>query len=108
MPEGCVIIETGDHRLAEGQISVITDMLNRTGSSDMIDLKMGEDLLQMNIGCVLPGRLGDLCWLDLDGDGLQGMDEPGIPGVKITLLRDGEFVAETVSDQYGFYRFSDL
>ncbi len=62
----------------------------------------------MNIGCVLPGRMGDFCWLDLDGDGLQGMDEPGIPGVRIELLRDGQVVAETVTDQYGFYRFNDL
>ena len=108
MPEGCVIIEPGDHRLNGDQISVLTETLNRTGSSDLIDLKMAEDQLQMNIGCVLPGRIGDVCWLDLDGDGLQGMNEPGIPGVQITLVRDGETVAETVSDQYGFYRFSDL
>lgn len=108
MPEGCVIIEPGDRRLDGEQISVLTDTLNRTGSSDPFELKMAEDRMQMNIGCVLPGRAGDLCWLDLDGDGLQGMDEPGIPGVKIILLRDGQTVAETVSDQYGFYRFNDL
>ena len=108
MPEGCVIIEPGDRRLNEEQISVMTETLNRTGSSDLIDLKMAEDLTQMNIGCVLPGRVGDFCWLDQDGDGLQGMDEPGIPNVKIELQRDGETIAETVTDQYGFYRFSDL
>ena len=44
---------------------------------------MAQDLPQMNIGCVLPGRLGDFCWLDLDKDGLQGMDEPGIPNVQV-------------------------
>ena len=82
--------------------------MNREGSSDLIELKMAEDKMQMNIGGVLPGRVGDFCWLDLDGDGLQGMDEPGIPGVRIVLQRDGETVAETVSDQYGFYRFNDL
>ena len=108
MPEGCVIIEPGDRRLDGDQISVLTETLNRTGSSDLIDLKMAEDQMQMNIGCVLPGRVGDLCWLDLDGDGLQGMDEPGIPGVRIELMRDGETVAETTTDQYGFYRFTDL
>ena len=108
MPEGCVIIEPGDRRLTGDQVSVLTETLNRTGSSDLIDLKMAEDRLQMNIGCVLPGRIGDFCWLDLDGDGLQGMNEPGIPGVRIELLRDGEHVAETETDQYGFYRFSDL
>ena len=108
MPEGCVVIEPGDRRLSTDQVSVLTETLNRTGSSDLIELKMAEDQLRMNIGCVLPGRMGDLCWLDTDGDGLQGMDEPGIPGVKIELLRDGEIIAETVSDQYGFYRFYDL
>ncbi len=108
MPEGCVIIEPGDWRLNDGQVSVMTETLNRTGSSDLIDLKMAEDLTRMDIGCVLPGRVGDFCWLDLDEDGLQGMDEPGIPNVKIELRRNGETVAETVTDQYGFYRFSDL
>ena len=108
MPEGCVIIEPGDWRLGEGQVSVMTDTLNRTGSSELIELKMSQDRTRMDIGCVLPGRVGDFCWLDLDEDGLQGMDEPGIPNVKIALLRDGVTVAETVSDQYGFYRFSDL
>ena len=108
MPEGCVIIEPGDRRLDGEQISVLTETLNRTGTSDLIDLKMADDQMNMNIGCVLPGRVGDLCWLDVDGDGLQGMDEPGIPGVRIVLMRDNEVVAETVSDQYGFYRFNDL
>ncbi len=108
MPEGCVVIEPGDRRLNGDQVSVLTETLNRNGSSDLIELKMADDQLRMNIGCVLPGRMGDLCWLDTDKDGLQGMDEPGIPGVKIELLRDGEVIAETVSDQYGFYRFYDL
>ena len=79
-PEGCVIIEPGDRRLNGEQVSVMTDTVNREGSSDPINLKMAQDQLKMNIGCVLPGRMGDFCWLDLDGDGLQGMDEPGIPG----------------------------
>ena len=108
VPEGCVIIEPGDPRLNGQQISVLTETLNRNGTSDLIDLKMAQDLPQMNIGCVLPGRLGDFCWLDLDKDGLQGMDEPGIPNVQVELLRDGEVIAQTVSDQYGFYRFTDL
>ena len=108
VPEGCVIIEPNDHRLSGDQISVITDTVNRKGTSGMIDLKMAQDQMKMDIGCVLPGRMGDLCWVDLDGDGLQGMNEPGIPNVKIVLMRDGTAVAETVTDQYGFYRFDDL
>ena len=108
MPEGCVIIEPDDRRLNETQISVITHATNRNGTSDPFELLMGEDQRKMNIGCVLPGRMGDFCWLDLDKDGLQGMDEPGIPNVRIELLRDGQTIAETVTDQYGFWRFEDL
>ena len=108
MPEGCVIIEPDDRRLGGDQISVITHATNRNGTSDTIELLMGVDQRKLNIGCVLPGRIGDFCWLDLDKDGLQGMDEPGIPNVYIELLRDGEFIADTETDQYGFWRFEDL
>ena len=107
-PEGCVIIEPGDPRLSDTLRSVITHPANRLGSTDEIELKMDQDLNRMDIGCVLPGRLGDYCWLDLNGDGLQAGDEPGIANVRIELLRDGNVVAETVTNQYGFYRLVDL
>ena len=69
---------------------------------------MGEDQTALDFGGVLPGRLGDFCWVDLNGDGLQDYSEPGLPGVSIQLIRDGVPVAETVSDQYGFYRFEEI
>ncbi|MBR0267292.1 MAG: hypothetical protein IJQ71_07605 [Clostridia bacterium] len=107
-PEGCVLIEPGDPRLSDTLRSVITYPANRVGGTDTMELKMDQDMERMDIGCVLPGRLGDYCWLDLNGDGLQAGDEPGIPNVRIELLRDGNVVAETITDQYGFYRFVDL
>ncbi len=108
MPEGCVIIEPGDSRLNDAQKSVMTETVNRNGKTDPILLEMGRDLTDMDIGCVLPGILGDLCWLDLNGDGLQAGGEGGIPGVRIEALRDGQPVAEAVTDQYGFWRIPDL
>ena len=108
LPEGCVVVEPEDTRLASGRISIMTVTNRRHGESEPIQLVMGEDLTELDIGCVLPGRVGDLCWLDENGDGLQGMGEYGIPGVKIELLRDGTAIAETESDQYGFWRFSDV
>ena len=108
LPEGCVVVEPEDTRLASGQTSIMTETNSRHGASEPIDLTMGNDLTELDIGCVLPGRLGDLCWLDENGDGLQGMGEYGIPGVKIELLRDGDPIAETESDQYGIWRFSDV
>ena len=108
MPEGCVIIEPEDQRLAGSLRSVMTTTMNRNGSSDSIDLKMNQNRTDMDIGCVLPGSLGDFCWLDLNGDGLQAGDELGIANVRIEVLRDGVAVAETMTDQYGFYRVTDL
>ena len=69
---------------------------------------MGRDQMDLDIGSVLPGRLGDFAWLDLDGNGLQDFGEGGIPGVKVELLRGGETVAETVTDQYGYYLFTEV
>ena len=108
LPEGCVVIEPGDSRLNGNVRSVMTSTLNRNGVSDPIDLKMNKNQDGMDIGSVLPGSIGDFCWLDLNGDGLQGAGEGGIPGVRIEVVRDGVTVAETVSDQYGFYRVTDL
>lgn len=109
LPEGRVVVEPGDARLATGDyISVMTDCNSRSGRSDVIDLQMSRDQLTMDIGAVLPGSLGDLCWLDVNANGLQETGEGGIPGVKIELMRDGSVVAETTSDQYGFYRFTDV
>ncbi|MBR6165791.1 MAG: hypothetical protein IKQ45_07705 [Clostridia bacterium] len=108
VPEGCVLIEPGDSRLDDSLRTVIAQSVNRVGSSDLIKVRMDQNQTGLDIGCVLPGRLGDTCWADLDGDGLQGAGEPGIASVRIELLRDGITVAETMTDAYGFYRFPDL
>ena len=107
-PEGCVIIEPDDPRLQGSLRSVVQYPTNRLGSTDEMELKMDQDMNGMDIGCVLPGRLGDYCWMDLNRDGLQAGDEPGIPNVRIELLRNGTVIADTETDQYGFYRFVDL
>ena len=109
LPEGRVVVEPGDDRLTTGEnISVMTDCNARSARSDVFTLQMSRDLMQMDIGAVLPGSLGDLVWLDENGNGLQDTGDGGIPGVKIELIRNDEVVAETVSDQYGFYRFTDV
>ena len=52
--------------------------------------------------------IGDFVWLDLDGDGTQGRDEPGIPGVLVTLF-DGETpLGQTLTNVDGKYRFPAL
>jgi len=110
MPEGYVVVEPGDSRLGDGgYISVMTNCRQRTATSDMLQVVMGATMNQLDIGAVLPGRLGDVCWLDENGNGLYDVGfEEGIPNLKITLMRGEEAVVETVTDQYGFYCFKDV
>jgi peptidoglycan hydrolase-like protein with peptidoglycan-binding domain len=51
--------------------------------------------------------IGDLVWLDVNGDGLQDEGEPGVAGVVVRLLDGaGKQVAENFTDPYGNYEFA--
>ncbi len=53
--------------------------------------------------------IGDLVWEDLDGDGIQDPDEPGLSGVTVRLLDASDAtVASTVTGAGGAYAFADL
>ena len=108
LPEGTVAAEPDDERLETGLISVVRETSGRTGRTDPIPLKMGQDQLSLNIGSVLPGTIGDFCWLDLNGNGWQDGGELGIPHVRVELVRNGQTVAETETDQYGLYFFREV
>ncbi|MEZ4868797.1 MAG: SdrD B-like domain-containing protein [Caldilineaceae bacterium] len=56
-----------------------------------------------------PATLGDLAWLDLNGNGIQESGEPGLPGVQVALYRsDGSLVATTLTDNNGNYHFENV
>src|SRR5690606_7647384 len=60
--------------------------------------------------------IGDRVWIDEDRDGVQGADEPSLPGVKVELLdEDGNPVLDgddepivTWTDEDGNYVFDEL
>ncbi len=73
--------------------------------------------LDQDFGYTGGGLLGDTVWLDLNGDGQQDPDEPGIAGVEVTLAAPGpDGIAGTaddiertaVTDSAGNYLFSGL
>ena len=56
-----------------------------------------------------PGSIGDIVWLDIDGDGVQDIGESGISNVEIRLLDNlGNLLATTSTDSNGRYLFSGL
>ena len=90
-----------------------TDVFDRdsvilnTGSAE-IHLLMGQHLVSCDIGIGLRGGIGDTAWLDGNGNGLQDIGEPGMPGIHIALYQYGEFIASTETDVYGRYSLKDL
>ena len=53
--------------------------------------------------------LGDFVWNDLDLDGKQDQNEPGVPGVTVKLFKcDGTFMNEKTTNASGYYLFTDL
>jgi protocatechuate 3,4-dioxygenase beta subunit len=53
--------------------------------------------------------IGDFVWSDLDNDGIQDANEPGIAGVKVTLKDDaGNTVGTAITDENGAYQISDI
>ncbi len=62
-------------------------------------LGIGEDATDVDFGYVGEGEIGDVIWWDTNGDGVEDPDEPGIPGVDVTIHWagfDGDFA--TVAD----------
>lgn len=55
------------------------------------------------------GTIGNFVWHDLNGDGIQGSSEPGVPGVKVFLLDDNDIqVAMTTTNASGEYLFNNV
>ena len=99
--------------LGETDTSSVDVVPGNVGVTATIALGMGDVRSTVHVGGILPGSIGDTVWLDVNGNGLQDYREPLIPGVPLSLLRvsgdgDLELMEETVSDDYGYYRFRDL
>ncbi len=100
LPEGFLYARKID---AENHTSKIVE-----GVSEVIDMKMGEEYDGFDIGIGMIGSIGDFAWIDLNGNGMQDIDEPGLPEVGIALYQYGQFCMETKTDVYGFYSFENL
>lgn len=59
-------------------------------------------------GIVRPGTIGNLVWLDSDGDGLQDTGEAGIANVLVELLQNNAVIDTTLTGADGYYFFYDL
>ena len=54
-----------------------------------------------------PLEIGNRIWRDNNGNGIQDAGEPGIPGVKVELYKNGIKVGETTTSALGTYYFNN-
>ncbi|NLN75088.1 MAG: DUF11 domain-containing protein [Armatimonadetes bacterium] len=109
LPSGTYIISVDYDTLPEGSIQTYDlDGLD-TQDTATINLASGEVNLNVDFGYWQAASVGDRVWNDINADGVQDEDEPGIGGVTVLLLdEEGEIVATTVTTDDGGYLFEDL
>ncbi|MBH0082191.1 SdrD B-like domain-containing protein [Salinibacterium sp. SWN167] len=80
--------------------------------SAQVTLSASEENLDQDFGYRGDAGVGDLLWLDVDNDGVQGTNEPGLPGIVITVTSPGtdgvfgtadDIVIMTTTDENGNY-----
>jgi len=89
-----------------------------TGLTEVVDLAAGQVDLTVDGGLVLKhGAIGDLVFLDTNGNGIQDTGEAGVSGVSVSLKGAGldgnygtadDVSRTTTTDANGKYLFSDL
>lgn len=78
------------------------------GTTELINLSIGDSITTIGIGFNLALSLGDFVWEDLNGDGLQQVDEPGIEGIEVVVSSSTASINSTITDSNGFYSFTGL
>ncbi|MCB0704182.1 MAG: T9SS type A sorting domain-containing protein [Saprospiraceae bacterium] len=85
---------------------------NMGGMTDFEVLSSGETNLDYDAGYIQSCSIGNYVWHDINGDGFQDANEPGIPNVEVVLTgTDGAgnlVILITFTDGDGFYLFDNL
>jgi len=92
--------------LEEGQ-SDITSIL-AAGATDCFTVL--DDLGANITGAAIPlSILGDFVWEDIDENGIQDIDEPGLAGIEVFLFdQSTDLIGQTISSNDGEYNFEDV
>lgn len=98
-------------------VTVLNPPVGATNSADpdgaapnvsQLNLPGGFSNLDQDFGYTIRSSIAGSVWLDEDLDGILDIEETGITGVQVQLLRDGAVVDTTVSDANGDYSFPDV
>ncbi|NPV62029.1 MAG: hypothetical protein HPY61_05255 [Methanotrichaceae archaeon] len=66
------------------------------------------DISGLDFGNRADLSLSGVKFYDANGNGVQDEDEPGLPGLQVTLAKDGKEIATTTTGEDGSYTFTNL
>lgn len=100
LPNGRIFTRSGESRIEQ------TD--SDTAQTDRFALAMGESLMDVRIGAILPAGIEGRVAVDQDGDGACGADEPGFAGATVLAMQGGTVAATAYTDEAGAFCFDML
>jgi hypothetical protein len=91
----------------QGTSDIDSDPSPATGAAAVTQLTQGESDPTWDGGLYRPVTVGDRVWLDVDGDGVQDVGEPGIANIYL-VLEDaiGNPIGTAITDSDGNYIFA--
>ena len=79
------------------------------GSSRILNLFPGATIADVDLGYAQKITIGDFVWDDLNNNGLQDTDEPGIANVEVRLINEAAVTQQTVTtNAEGKYIFNNV
>ena len=104
LPTGCAFTQPG-----QGTDTALDSNVDVNGLTPCMTVLGGEFDETIDVGLIPLASLGNYAWHDLNGDGIQDANEPGIPNVAVALYdASGNVVDTQVTDSNGFYLFGGL
>ncbi len=101
--------------IGQGTPTTDSDANPQTGSTGLITLGVSEQITSIDAGIISVvsdngnASVGDFVWYDLNFNGSQDLNEPGVQGVTVTLTNIGGTVTlVTTTDGRGKYIFNGL
>ncbi|MFK7917560.1 MAG: SdrD B-like domain-containing protein [Ilumatobacter sp.] len=84
--------------------AVDSDVIAATGETSVITVTSGAAIIDIDAGLFTDATIGDTVFADLDGNGVQGADEPGVDAVDVTV-RDalGNVIGTAITGADGTY-----
>ncbi len=115
LPYGTFTVTVDPATLPGGVVGGMVPTGDADGGNDntsvvILEMANTNDIAQ-DFGYQGPGSIGDLVWLDLNGDGVQDLTEPGVAGIDITIttvIAGSTVTYNTTTDATGGYTVAGL